>query len=256
MPGRRVALITGAGRGIGKAIAQRLSTENCIVGIIDNNGPNAEAVAEEICAHGRTAFPIQADISNYSEVGSVIASVHRDHGAVHILINNAAILRRGNLNTVTEEDWDRVIAVNMKGVFSCCKHVAPIMVKQRYGRIVNITSSAAVAGDINTAPGYGPSKAGIANLTKTLARELAPHGITVNAVAPHCIQTDVAQQWPEEMRQRLLSAIPIGRLGRPEEVAAAVCFLVSDDAGFITGVTLDVNGGALLDLVRLYPPLL
>lgn len=256
MLAQRVALITGAGRGIGKAIAQRLSTENCIVGVIDNNGPSAEAVANEIRARGCKAFSIQADISNYSEVGSLIASIHRDQNAVHILINNAAILRRGNLDTVTEEDWDRVIAVNLKGVFNCCKHVAPIMVKQRYGRIVNITSSAAIAGDINTAPGYGPSKAGVSNLTKTLALELAPHGVTVNAVAPHCIQTDLSTQWPDEMRQRLLRAIPVGRLGKPEEVAAAVCFLVSDDAGFITGVTLDINGGALLDLVRLYPPLL
>ena len=243
----RVAVVTGAVRGIGKAIARRLAAAQDLVVVVDLDGAAVERAAAEIRSEGGTAVAAAADVSNYGRVEGLMGRIHGEHGSIDVLVNNAGIIRRGNLLSVTEKDWDDVIAVNLKGAFNCCKHAAPFMIAQRSGRIINVASIAARTGDITSAPGYGPSKAGMVNLTKTLAREMAPYGITVNAVAPHAIETEMSAQWSEEMRQRVLRSIPLGRLGRPEEVAAAVAFLASDEAGFITGVTLDINGGALMD---------
>lgn len=247
MPAQRVAIVTGAGRGIGKAIARRLADGGCIVILADLDVDSARRAAAEIGSGGAAAAPAPLDVSSYVDVERFVGDVHRQYGRIDILVNNAGIIRRGTLQSVTEQEWDDVIAVNLKGTFNCCKHAAPFMIEQRWGRIVNVASIAAKTGDITSAPGYGPSKAGVVNLTKTLARELAPYGITVNAVAPHAIETEMSAQWTNEMRQRVIQGIPLGRLGRPEEVAAAVAFFVSEEAGFITGATLDVNGGALMD---------
>jgi 3-oxoacyl-[acyl-carrier protein] reductase len=177
----------------------------------------------------------------------MVVGVHKKFGRIDILVNNAGIIRRGTIETVTEEDWDRVIEVNLKGTFNCCKAVVEIMKKQNYGKIVNVSSIAGKLGDITSAPGYGPSKAGVDALTKTLARQLAPYGINVNAVSPHAIETEMSAQWSEERRKEIIASIPLGRLGKPEDVAEAVLFLASDEASFITGDVLEVNGGALMD---------
>ena len=168
-------------------------------------------------------------------------------GRLDILVNNAGIIRRGNVVTVTEEDWDAVIRVNLKGTFNCAKAASGLMIRQDSGKIVNVSSVAAKLGDITSAPGYGPSKAAVDALTKTLARQLAPHGINVNGVAPHAIETEMSAEWPDEKHRAIIDAIPLKRLGRPEDVAHAVLFLASNQADFITGEILDVNGGFVMD---------
>ncbi|HEY8531925.1 MAG TPA: 3-oxoacyl-ACP reductase family protein [Limnochorda sp.] len=243
---KRVAIVTGGARGIGLAIARRLVREGCAVVIADVNLEQAEQAVASVDPSG-DSMAIQLDVSQYAEVERAVAQIRERYGRIDILVNNAGIIRRGDLSTVTEQDWDAVMAVNLKGTFNCCKHVVPVMLERKWGRIINVASIAAKLGDITSAPGYGPSKAGQVALTKTLARQLAPHGITVNAVAPHAIETEMSAQWSDEMRQRVIAGVPVGRLGKPEEVAAAVAFLASDEAGFITGATLDINGGALMD---------
>ena len=243
----RVAVVTGAARGIGKAIARRLTTAQDLVVMVDVDQKAVEQAAAESQSERVATVAAAVDVSDYRAVEDLMRRIHNEHARIDVLVNNAGIIRRGNLLSVTEKDWDDVIAVNLKGAFNCCKHAAPFMIERRFGRIINVASIAARTGDITSAPGYGPSKAGMVNLTKTLARELAPYGITVNAVAPHAIETEMSGQWSEETRQRILQAIPLKRLGRPEEVAAAVAFLASDEAGFITGATIDMNGGAFMD---------
>jgi len=243
----RVAIVTGAARGIGKAIAWVLVREGAKVVLVDVEKAALEARQEEIRKKGGQALAAPCDVSKPSEVKQMVDQVHRAFGRIDILVNNAGIIRRGTIETVTEEDWDRVMAVNLKGPFNCSKAVVEIMKKQGYGKIVNVSSIAGKMGDITSAPGYGPSKAGLDALTKTLARQLAPYGIHVNGVAPHAIETEMSAEWPPEKRKAIVEAIPLKRLGKPEDVAEAVLFLASDSAAFITGEILDVNGGALMD---------
>ena len=184
----RVAVVTGAVRGIGNAIARRLAAGRDLVVIVDLDGAAVERAAAEVRGAGGKAVGAAVDVSDDGSVEALMKAIHGEHGSIDILVNNAGIIRRGNLLSVTEKDWDDVIAVNLKGTFNCCKHAAPFMIAQRSGRIINVASISGKMGDITSAPGYGPSKAGMLNLTKTLARELAPHGITVNAVAPHAIE--------------------------------------------------------------------
>jgi 3-oxoacyl-[acyl-carrier protein] reductase len=190
---------------------------------------------------------IQADVSQSNQVREMIGQIECTFHRLDILVNNAGIIRRGTIETVTEEEWDQVIRVNLKGTFNCCKAVVDIMKRQRKGKIINISSVAGKMGDITSAPGYGPSKAAINAFTKTLARQLAQYGINVNAVAPHAIETEMSAQWSEEKRKSIIEAIPLKRLGKPEDVAEAVLFLASDKASFITGEILDINGGFIMD---------
>jgi len=243
----RVAIVTGAARGIGKAIALTFVREGARVALIDVDRDQLDLVKNEISKNKGEALSLPCDITQSSQVKEMVNQVQEAFGRVDILVNNAGIIRRGTIETVTEEDWDRVIEVNLKGTFNCCKAVFGIMKQQGYGKIVNISSIAGKMGDITSAPGYGPSKAGIDALTKTLARQLAPYGINVNGVAPHAIETEMSAQWSEERRREIIASIPLGRLGKPEDVAEAVLFLVSEEASFITGEILDVNGGALMD---------
>jgi len=243
----KVAIVTGGARGIGKAIALALAREGAQVIVNDVNLEGAEEVVEQISSMGRQAKAMKADISKREEVKKMIQETLAIFHKIDILVNNAGIIRRGSLEDHTEEDWDKVIAVNLKGTFNCAKEVVPIMKKQRYGKIINISSVAGKVGDIASAPSYGASKGAINAFTKSLARELAPYGINVNAIAPHAIETEMSTEWSEEKRCQIISQIPLGRLGRSEEVAEAVVFLVSDGAAFITGEILDVNGGYLMD---------
>ena len=243
----KVAIVTGAGRGIGKAIAIALAREGANIIAIDVDIQTAEEVAKEIKSLDRQALAIQVDVSDSKEVNRMVQSVLKKFKRVDILVNNAAIIKRGSIEDLTEEDWDRVMDVNLKGAFNCAKAVVGTMKKQRYGKIVNISSIAGKIGDLASAPCYGASKAGMTCLAKSLARELASYGINANVVAPHAIKTDMSKEWSEEKRKSIIADIPLGRLGEPEDVAEAVVFLVSDKAKFITGEVLDVNGGCLMD---------
>jgi 3-oxoacyl-[acyl-carrier protein] reductase len=244
----RVTLVTGAARGIGKAIALGFAREKSHVIINDICPKNElERVATEISAFRVKSMAIQADVSRFEEVKGMMGQIEKTFHRLDILVNNAGTIRRGTIETVTEEEWDQVIGVNLKGTFNCSKAAADIMKRQKVGKIVNVSSVAGKTGDITSAPGYGPSKAGIDALTKTLARQLAQYGINVNAVAPHAIETEMSAQWSEEKRKSIVEAIPLKRLGKPEDVAEAVIFLASDRASFITGEVLDINGGFLMD---------
>lgn len=243
----KVAVVTGAARGIGRAVALAFVGEGAKAVLVDIDSEPLERLQEEIVHRGGEAILIPCDISNSAAVGAMVTRVLGAFGRVDILVNNAGIIRRGTIETVTEEDWDRVIAINLKGTFNCCRAMVAPMKKQGGGNIVNVSSIAGKMGDITSAPGYGPSKAGGDALMKTLARQLAPYGIRVNAVAPHAIETEMSAQWSEERRREIIASIPLGRLGKPEDVAQAVLFLASGAASFITGEILDVNGGALMD---------
>jgi 3-oxoacyl-[acyl-carrier protein] reductase len=243
----RVAIVTGGARGIGEAISLTFLREGARVAVVDADQERLKIFKKETEKKHQDVMAIPCDITNSSEVAGMVDQVRKGWGRVDILVNNAGIIRRGTIETVTEEDWDRVIEVNLKGTFNCCKAVASIMISQSYGKIVNVTSIAGKMGDITSAPGYGPSKAGVDALTKTLARQLAQHGINVNAVSPHAIETEMSAQWSEQRRKEIIASIPLGRLGKPQDVANAALFLASDDASFITGEILDVNGGALMD---------
>ncbi len=243
----RVAIITGGARGIGKAIGSVFVREGAKVCLVDVDQGILETTKNEIRKIREEIIALTCDITKSADVKDTIYQVQKAFGRIDILVNNAGIIRRGTIETVTEEDWDRVIEVNLKGTFNCCKAVAGIMKQQGYGKIVNVSSIAGKIGDITSAPGYGPSKAGVDALTKTLARQLASYGINVNAVSPHAIETEMSAQWSEERRREIIASIPLGRLGRPEDVAEAVLFLASNESSFITGEILDINGGALMD---------
>jgi 3-oxoacyl-[acyl-carrier protein] reductase len=243
----KVALVTGAARGIGEAIALKLAQEGADVVVTDVDLEGAQRVAQEIEGLGRKAKAIQADVSQREAVQRLVSEAVSLFGKVDILVNNAGIIRRGTFLEHDPQDWEKVLSVNLGGTFNCAKEVVPLMIKQGGGKIINISSVVGKMGDIASAPSYGTSKGAINTFTKSLARELAPYGINVNAVAPHAIETDMSREWSEEKRRQIVEAIPLKRLGKTEEVAEVVAFLASDGAGFITGQILDVNGGYLMD---------
>jgi len=238
----KVALITGAAQGIGKAIALKLADSGADVVIVDMNLEKAQATAKEIEGRGRRAVALKANVANLQETEAMINETVAKLGAIHILVNNAGITRDALILRMKEEDWDAVISVNLKGVFNCTKAAVKHMVKQRYGRIINIASIVGEMGNAGQA-NYSASKAGVIALAKTVAREFASRNITCNAIAPGFIETAMTQALSEKVREELAKQIPMARLGTPEDVAEGVLFLVSDSSNYITGQVLNINGG-------------
>ena len=240
----KIALVTGSTKGIGKAIAFELAKEGANLVINSRNQSEAEQVGHQIHDEmGVKTLALRADVSNIEEVKTLMKKTVDYFGRIDILINNAGVFEICPFLQISEDTWDKIIDINLKGTFLCSKLALPIMVKQKSGVIINMSSMAAKTGGILPVAHYAASKAGIIALTKALAREFAPYGIRVNAVAPGVIKTKMAESQAEEKRK----IIPLGDLGEPEDVAKAVSFLVSDDAGYITGEVIDVNGGLVMD---------
>ena len=242
----RVAAVTGASRGIGRAIAELLAQRGADVSCGDRLVEKAEETAAEIAkATGQRTSGCLVDVADFQSAQDFIACAIEEFGKVDILINNAGITRDNLLMRINEQDWDDVINVNLKGAYNCCKAVVRPMMKQRYGRIVNITSVVGLSGNAGQA-NYASSKAGMIGLTKSLARELGSRNITVNAVAPGYITTALTDVLSDEYKENAISQTPMGRLGVPEDVARAVAFFVSEEADFITGQVLSVDGGMVM----------
>ncbi len=242
----KTALVTGASRGIGRAIALRLAADGAKVALnFASNSAKAESVKAEIEAAGGTAMLVRGDVSDFATVTGLVKKIVDDWGRLDILINNAGITRDNLLLKMSEDDFDKVIATNLKGVFNCTKAVTKLMMRQRGGRIVNMSSVVALKGNISQT-NYAAAKAGIIGFTKSVARELASRGVTVNAVAPGLINTDMTAALSEKVKEVMLQEIPAGRMGTPEDVANAVAFLVSDQAAYITGQVLSVDGGLVM----------
>jgi 3-oxoacyl-[acyl-carrier protein] reductase len=238
----QVALVTGASRGIGRAIALKLAAEGVFVVVTATTNTGAEATVADIVALGGAAQTAQLDVTNSVEVEALFKKIMAERGRLDILVNNAGITKDGLMMRMKDSDWDSVLDTNLKGSFLCLREASKIMTRARYGRIVNISS---VVGEMGN-PGqinYCASKAGLFGLTKSAARELAKRNITVNAVAPGFIETDMTATLPEKSREALVQNIPMERLGSVEDIANAVFFLVSPQAGYITGQVLSVNGG-------------
>ena len=236
----RVAIVTGSARGIGRAIALKLAEVGATVVVSDI--ADAEPVAEEIRALKRQSLAIPANVSLSSDVATLVDAVISNYGRIDILVNNAGIARDQLLLRMSDEDWDAVLNVNLKSVFLCTRAVLRHMIKQRWGRIISISSIVGIVGNPGQA-NYASAKAGIIGFTRTIAREVGSRGITVNALAPGFIETKMTEQLGEEQRQELMKRIPLGSLGTPDDVAEAVAFLASEEARYITGQVLGVDGG-------------
>jgi len=241
----KVALVTGAGQGIGKAISLMFAKEGAAVAVADIKEENAREAVKEIESLGGRAIALKADVSSSSDAEKMVEDAVTGLSGLHILVNNAGITRDKLLLRMSEEDWDVVLKVNLKGAFNATKAAVRVMSKNRYGRIVNIASIVGLTGNPGQA-NYSASKAGLIAFTKTVAREFAGRGITCNAVAPGFIDTPMTQVLPDNAKEALIARIPLERLGTPEDVAEGVIFLASDRATYITGHVLNINGGMFM----------
>jgi len=241
----KVAIVTGASRGIGEAIATRLSNCGAKIILIARNADKLKIVQETITSQGGIAESMTGDVSSLDSFAEIISSINEKWGRIDILVNNAGVCRDNIIMRMEEDDWDEVMSINLKGCFNGIKSVTRQMIKNKAGRIINITS---VVGQIGNAgqSNYAASKAGIMGLTKSMAKELGSRNITVNAVAPGYITTNMTNELNDDVKEKMKSSIPLGRLGTTDDVANLVCFLASDDAGYITGQTFNVDGGMVM----------
>jgi len=238
----QTAIVTGGGRGIGKAISIALAKKGVNVVVVGTNIDIASQTAQELSGLGVKSIAVKADVSQTDDVKNIFEKTLSEFGRVEILVNNAGITRDSLLIRMKDEDWDSVLNVNLKGTFLCTREAVKIMIKQKYGRIINISSIVAFMGNPGQA-NYSASKAGIVGLTKTVAREYANRGITVNAIAPGFITTAMTETIPENIKNDMLKVIPMNRFGTTDDIAHGVVFLASPDAGYITGQLLHINGG-------------
>lgn len=240
------AIVTGGGRGIGEAIAKRLAAEGARVAVVSRTEANAARTADAInAAHPDAARPYAVDVADFQAVQELADLILRDFGKIDILVNNAGVTRDGLSMRMSSEDWDVVVDTNLKGAFNFIRAIQRPMAKQRSGRIINIASVVGLTGNAGQA-NYAASKAGLVGLTKSIARELAGRGVTVNVVAPGFIETDMTAVLPESIRTAVVEKIPLARFGAPEDIAAAVAFLAGREAAYITGQTLVVDGGMVM----------
>ena len=241
----KVAIITGSGQGIGKATALLFANEGAKVIVAEYNKDTGEAVVTEINEAGGEGHFVQVDISNRESVHVLISEVKETHGSIDILVNNAGVIKDNTLENMTDEEFDRVISVNLRGTYNCTKEVAEIMREQGSGVILNAASVVALYGNFGQT-NYVASKAGIIGMTKVWARELGRDGIRVNAVAPGFISTDMTKDIPENVIEMMLKKVPLQRMGEPEEVASVYAWLASDEAGYVTGTVISVDGGVVV----------
>jgi 3-oxoacyl-[acyl-carrier protein] reductase len=241
----QVALVTGASRGLGRAIAERLAACGASVAAVARTEDGLKGTLEAIRAAGGTAEPFPGNVGKADDVAKIIEAVEARFPKVHVLVNNAGITRDGLMLRMEDSAWDEVIDTNLNSVFYFCRAVGAMMMRQRYGRIINVSSVSGMVGNPGQA-NYSASKAGVIGFTRTIARELASRNITVNAVAPGFIETDMTTDLPQEMRDFVTKQAPAGRLGTPADVAPAIVFLCSEEAAYITGQTLTVDGGLTL----------
>lgn len=242
----KVAVITGASRGIGKAVAMKMASMSATV-IVNYAGSKdkAEEVVKEIKAMGGNAEAIQCDVSSFEQCKTFIEDIHKRYGRVDILVNNAGITRDGLAMAMKEEDFDDVIATNLKGTFNCIRFVARIMMKQRCGKIINMSSVSGVTGNAGQV-NYSAAKSGVIGITKSMARELASRNINVNAIAPGFIETDMTNALSDKVKEQAVTQIPLGRFGKAEEVAELASFLASDKSDYITGQVFHIDGGMVM----------
>ena len=240
------AVVTGGSRGIGRAVAEALAAEGATVAVIyAGNTKAAEDTVRAIEEAGGKAFAVQCDVADEAAVTDMVKMVHEKLGTIDVFVNNAGITRDGLLMRMKREDWDAVLSTNLTGVYNCTKAVTKIMMKQRSGSIINMTSVVGETGNAGQA-NYAAAKAGVIGFTKSVAKELASRNIRVNAVAPGCIYTDMTAVLSDAVKEEMIKSIPLGRTAAPEEVAQAVVFLASQKAGYITGQTLNVDGGMVM----------
>ena len=238
----QVVVVTGSTRGIGREIATAFAKEGATVIIIGRNAQTAEETRDELLKMGLKADSFAGDVTNGQNVQEIINKILDKHKSIDILVNNAGITKDNLLLRMSEEDWDEVININLKGVFNCSKIVAKVMLKAKKGKIINISSIIGIIGNVGQA-NYAASKAGVIGFTKSMAKELASRNITVNSVAPGYIETDMTAQLKDNTREEILKNIPLGRLGQAKDIAGVCLFLASSDADYITGQTLVVDGG-------------
>jgi 3-oxoacyl-[acyl-carrier protein] reductase len=241
---QKVAFVTGGAHGIGKAISRALHASGAAVVVADIDSDGAVETAHAL---GERAVGVFIDVSNLDAVRTAVDTAVKAFGCIDILVNSAGVCRRGRVLDISEADWDQIIAVNLKGTFLCCKTVLPYMIQKKWGRIVNVASVAGKIGGLMVGVPYAASKGGVLALTKGLAREVAEYGITVNAVCPALVDTDMARIFTPAEIENYLKGVPLRRLATAEDVAQAVLYLCSPEASYVTGEVLDVNGGLLMD---------